>query len=240
MEGFVLRTIDYQEHAKLLYVYTESGIKSMIARGVKKMNSPLRHLAQSGNLITLELSTGKLPTLKDARLINHYPETKKDLIKTTVVATISELVTYNVADEDNHTKLFAFLKKVFHTIETTGYPDELLMVFELKFFHFLGYGLNLKDCHVCQTQANLAFDVNIGALVCTDHQQRHHSHIGPESYRYMQYYYYLDITAFTPQKLDMETRIRLFDTIDSLTSMHMGVKPKAKQILRTLITGGNA
>ncbi len=233
--GHVLRTIDYKDNSKLLYVYTNEGIKSMIARGVKKMQSPLSHLAQSSNLINMTLSQAKLPTLKEAALIDYYPEIKNDLIKTTIMDVINELIYYNVGDNDNHEKMLAFIQKVAKAIEQTNTPLEVLLIFELKFLYFTGYAVPLKHCHVCQGREDLAFDLYEGALVCPTHKEINHQYYGKEIYKPMQYYYYVDILQFKALELEHKTMKQLFDITTALCSMHLGFTSKAKKILLTLI-----
>jgi len=149
MEGHILRTIDYKESSMLLYVYTEKGIKSMIARGVKKLDSPLRHLAQPSNRIEMTLTSGNLPTLKEAMLIDRLPEIKDDFIKSTIMGLINELIYKTVTSDDNHPKLYGFLHKFTAALKTTDAPLELMLVFELKMLYFLGYAIPLRQCHVC-------------------------------------------------------------------------------------------
>jgi len=234
-EGYILRTIDYKDTSKLLYVYTETGIQSMIARGVKKMQSPLRHLAQTSNRIMMDLSSGKLPTLKDATLIDHHPSIKQDLVRSTVLSVINELIYYNVSAEDDHPKLFGFLKKFIEVLKTTDHPMELLMVFELKFLFFAGYAVPLRHCHVCKSEEGLAFDVHEGALVCANHKNPNHHYYEAEIYRPLRYYYYVDVLNFEGLSVDKPTLKTLHEAVNHLHSMHMGHTSKAKKILNSLI-----
>ncbi len=236
--GYILRTIDYKDNSKLLYLYTQSGIESLIARGVKKMNSPFRHMTQTQTLIDFDAGRGKLPTLKDAVLMDHFPDIKKDLIRTSVLSCVNELIYYNVTDHDNHEKLWQFLIKFTGALKKTSAPLELLPVFELKFLHFLGYGIGLRHCHVCKTRESLWFDLYEGALVCDRHKKPHHQNYDETVHRPLQYFYYCDITRFEPRRLDNKMLLRLYDVVDALHETHLGGKTKAKRMLRTLITGG--
>jgi len=234
MRGYILRTIDYRDNSKLLYAYTESGLQSMIARGVKKMESPLRHMSQSGMLLDMELSKGRLPTLKDAVLIDHFPIIKENFEKTTVLSCINELIYHNVGDNDNHAKLMAFLDKFLNALTHTTAPFELLLVFELKFLWFLGAGVHFKDCHICQSLQHLRFDQNQCAVVCQKHLEPSHTHYGSDIVRALRHYYYLDVTAFEPLSLDSKTVSVLHAITDELYREHLGYYGKAKTILKSL------
>ncbi|MFW5893244.1 MAG: DNA repair protein RecO, partial [Bacillota bacterium] len=144
IEGFILRTIDYKDTSRLLYAYTRKGHISMIARGVKKMTSPLRHQAQTHMRLEMDLSKGNLPTLKEARLIDHYPNIKADFIRSNALYAVSELIYFNVTGDDDHEKLYPFLIKVANALDASKAPLEILAIFEMKLLHFEGIGLNLK------------------------------------------------------------------------------------------------
>lgn len=234
IDAYVLRTIDYKEHGKLMYVYTNTGIQSAIARGVKKMQSPLRHLVQTGMLLRVDFSKGKFPTLKDAEMLHYFKHIKSDLIKTTCVSVINELIYYNVSNDDNHEKLFNFLIKVLHVLDHTDAPKEVLMVFELKFLYFLGYGIQFNRCAQCGKTTDLHLDFYTSMVVCTDHLDHDHDAINEDAFKPLKTYLHVDITTFEPLHLDIKTYKRLEQIIDALYDTHLSSRSKAKKILKTL------
>lgn len=236
MEGHILRTIDYKETSKLLYVYTDKGLISMIARGVKKMHSPLRHLAQVSNRIEMDLSSGTLPTLKDATLIDRLPAVKDDFLKSTIMGVINDLIYHTVTRDDDHAKLYAFVHKFTHALAKSDYPLEVMLVFELKMLHFLGYAVPLRHCHICKSTQGLTFDLHEGALVCETHTNAQHTNYPQAIYGPMQYYYYVDITTFTPRKLDRATLRDVHMVTEQLERMHLGFTPKARSLLKPFFT----
>ncbi len=233
-EAYILRTIDYQEHSKLIYMYTASGIKSGLARGVKKMQSPLRHLMQTGMLLSVDLSKGKLPTIKDAEMLTYYKSIKEDLIKTTIVSVINELIYYNVSDHDDHQKLFQFIKKVLDALSLSDSPLEILNVFELKFLYFLGYGIQFNRCSACSKVEPLFFDSHSGMVFCEEHLEHHQHALDKEAFAPLQYFLHVDIEKFKPLNLDKQKHQRLQAIIDDLYDVHLSARPKAKKILKSL------
>ena len=235
-EGFILKTIDYKDTSKLLYAYTEKGHASMLARGVKKMQSPLRHQAQTHMRLEMDLSKGNLPTLKEAKLLDHYPTIKADFIRSNVLYAISELIYYNVHQDDNHAKLYPFLLKIADTLKTTDAPLEILAIFEMKLLHFEGIGMNMRACDVCGETENLILDGDAGVLVCEAHAESAHHLFDHAVASALQYFYYVDILKFTPRGLsDVEMRL-IFEITDGLYSSHLGYHGKAKAILKSLLT----
>ena len=236
LEGFILKTIDYKDTSKLLYAYTKKGHISMIARGVKKMNSPLRHQAQTHMRLKMDLSSGKLPTLKEAQLIDHFPKIKADFIRSNCLYAISELIYHNVHPDDNHEKLYPFLLKVADTLKTTDTPLEALAIFEMKLLNFEGVGLNLRACDVCGRKEGLILDADSGVLVCETHANKAHHLIGENIAKAIQYFYYVDILTFVPMRLSEQEMRLVFEITDGLYKDHLGFHGKAKAILKSLLT----
>ncbi len=237
MRAYILKTIDYGDHGKILKAYTPTGLISMIARGAKKMESPLRHLTQTSMLIEADLSKGDFPTLKEARLLDHFPSIKDDFDKSTVLQCVNELIYVNVG-EDDHERLFGFLLRFIAKLAETNAPFELLALFELKFLWFLGAGVHLKDCHLCRKREDLLYDSREGALVCAacakDTTRTYH---GKEIPALLQYYYYADLAAFRPQGPDRAVMKTVLELTDALYAMHFDYRGKAKGVLKSLLDG---
>ncbi len=235
MKAYILRTIEYRDTSRLLYAYTEDGVKSMIARGVKKLQSPLGPLSQRGLLLEVDIGGGSLPTLKDAQLIDRFAPIKEDILKSTVLSTVEELIYYNVHRDDAHERLFDFLMRYIDVLARTDAPVELLLVFELKFLWFLGAGVYLKACHVCDAKEGLHYDAHQGALVCDAHAPGNHKLYGKDIYGPLRYYYYADINRFTPLHPGIDTISSLLGHTDALYRMHLGFRSKAKTIAKSLL-----
>ena len=169
MKAIILKTIPYQESAKLLYAYTPDGLKSMIGRGLYKMSSPLRLAADPFKLIDIDLSKSKLPTLKAVRLVAHYPKTKANYEKTLMPHIIGETILKNVTDDDDHPKLFSLLVKTLEGIEQSPDGFDFLALFMVKLIYFLGFGLGLGACQVCGRTDSLGFLSRDLTCVCEAH-----------------------------------------------------------------------
>ncbi len=233
IDAYVLRTIDYQDHGKLLYLYTDAGIKSAIARGVKKMQSPLRAFAQLGALLRVKLSKGALPTLKEAERIARHPQIGEDLLKTSVAAVIRELIYYNISDDDDHIKLLGFVKKFLKALNDTSDPKQLLMLFQLKLLYFLGYGVRFDRCGQCGSTRELLLDAHTGMVLCKAHSDASHT-LDEAAFTPLRTMLHAEIETFTPIPLDASTQKRLEALIESWYEHHLSSKPKALAILKTL------
>lgn len=169
MKAIILRTIPYQENAKLLYAYTAQGMVSMVGRGLFKMHSPLKIAADPFKLIDIELTSKRLPTLKAATLVAHYPNTKANYEKTLMPHIIGETLLKNVTEDDDHRKLFSLLIKTLEGIEQSPDGFDFLAMFMFKLLYFLGFGMGLGACHECGKTASLGTNARSLKTVCEAH-----------------------------------------------------------------------
>ncbi|MFH5880822.1 DNA repair protein RecO [Liberiplasma polymorphum] len=233
--AYILKTVDYQEYSKLVYFYTDTGLHSALARGIKKFTSPFRHLIQPGNIVKLTLTKGKLPTLKDAEKTVYYPKIKEDLVKSTITSVINELIYYNLSKDDNHQKLFPFILKTIPIINESESPLEILMIFEMKMLHFLGYGIDFNQCHVCQSKENLFFNSHTSMVTCHAHTTNSDHHLNENDFMPLKYFLHVDISQHKKLELSIEETLQYMKIIDSLYTHHLGNTLKSKQILYTLL-----
>ena len=235
IDAYILKTIDYQEHSKLVYFYTPEGQKSAIARGVKKLDSPLRHLIQPSTLAQFDLSKGKLPTVKDGMSLQYYPNIKQDLIKSTVLSTVNDLIYFNVSETDDHPKLFRFLKKFIHQLNKSEHSLELLMVFEMKLLAFLGYFINFKHCYVCQEADALTMEIGTGLIACKQHASSERETITENVYAPLKYYLHCDILEFKSFDVSSSELTSLAQIINAMYQSHLAFSSKSKKLLMTLL-----
>lgn len=239
IEAYILRTLDYRESSRLLYLYTPNGLQSALARGVKKMDAPYRHLAQTGHLVEIGLSSGRLPTVKVMQRLELYLPLKQSLIAQTVSHVAQELIYFNTTETDDHARLYSFLKKWLKQLEShaehSWAPLELLLIFELKFFYLLGYGIRFASCHVCGADTGLYFEPNTAMVACQNHVDQLNQALHGTQFNLLKWALHLEITHYAPQSTSKELLQPLMQRIDGLHSMFLGHIPKSRTILHTLL-----
>ncbi len=234
IEGIVLKSLDYKDSSKILYLYTEKGLLSIIAHGVKKMNNINRFLSQNGNLIRFTHSSGKFPSLKEGELINDYPKIKEDILAYTYMNHIMELVNNTISEDLNHSKMFSFLKRLFNLFNDQYNPEILSFVFELKLLFFLGYGLNFKKCNICGKTENLVFSIDSGGLVCPEHLSFKQESYGSDIYKILISLYYIDISDFEIPIVTDNQLVIIRHIIDQLFDQYVSFRTKSRKILLQL------
>jgi DNA repair protein RecO (recombination protein O) len=233
-KAFVLNSIDYKESSKILYLYTTKGNTSVLAHGVKKMNSINRFLSQNGTLISLDTTTAKLPSLRDGEMINDYEMIKKDLDKYTYMNHIMELVRNVISDDSNHDKMFTFLEKLFEKMNN-GFDEEILtFIFELKLLYFVGYGLNFRSCSICDENLNLVFNASSGGLICNHHLSFNDLAYDESIYSIIKKLYFIDIDKETLTEIEPNERVIIRNIIDMLYDEFISFKTKSRDILKQI------
>lgn len=235
IDAYVLHQVNYKDTSKILYLYSDQGHHTVIAHGVKKLNSVNRFLSQVGNKIRLEINPDKdMSSLKDGELLHDYEPIKQDIMRYTYMSHILQLVRNTISPDLDHPKMMGFLDKLFSLMET-GEDEELLsFVFELKLLFFLGHGLHLTGCTMCEEDENLVFHISSGGLVCQSHLHPSDTYYEPETYTQLMILYYMDITQTTLPEFTPNDRVRIRHIIDLLYDEFVGYQTKSREILRQL------
>ena len=233
VEGIVCRVLDYKDSSKILYLYTKSGQKNIIARGVKKLSSLNRNLSQVGNIISFGDSNKELDTLRDGELIDDFESIHFDLEAFTYLSHMLEL-TYSVIDQqNNHQKMYHFLKRLMKLMNEGMNPEILSIIFELKLLHFLGYGLNFKGCTQCDSH-DLVFSVSDGGLICIRHVMPSSATFDEKIYTKLKAFYFMDIDEFYDIQLSQNERIMIRHILDLLYEEYVGYHSKSRTILKQI------
>ncbi len=226
MKIYIIKAIDYQDHSRILYGLSDQGLISMLARGVKKMNSPLRHLAHPGLLIDVTLSQGKLPTIKEAHVLEHYPQAKEDLIKLTVHHLCGEIIYQNVTKDDDFGKLLTFLERTFKALEANAEPTQIALLFELKMLAFLGFALGFS-----REDTARVFDLSLYEIV----ERPSIKTLEKQTYEDFRKLYYADVSQFTPLNLEPHTLRLYLDVTSQLYQKHLDFKAHSKALLLSFL-----
>jgi DNA repair protein RecO (recombination protein O) len=140
IQGLIYKVQPYQEHARLLFVYTKMGKKTLLAQGSQKINHPNRILSQYLTLIEFKESSKSFITLSESKILNDYQEIKQDFEKTRSAAFILEIIDQLIVDNYHHEFIFTEVVDALNSKNTL----ESSLSFSIKILKVLGYQLNLK------------------------------------------------------------------------------------------------
>ncbi len=140
MEGLIYRVQPYQENARLLFVYTPKGKKTLLAQGSQKMNQVSRVLSQFLTHIEFKESEKTFVTLAESKIVNDFSIIKNDFHQTKSAALILEIIDHLIVENYNH-------QVIFHEMMLALNSDkihEASMSFAIKILKPLGYPLDLS------------------------------------------------------------------------------------------------
>ena len=140
MEGIIYKVQPYQEHARLLFVYTKHGKKTLLAQGSQKLNNQNRILSQYLTQIEFKDSEKSFVTLAEAKIINDFSKIKEDYTLTKQAALMLEIIDQLVVDNYHHQEVSRDLIEALSS-EHLGISA---LSFALKMLKPLGYPLDLN------------------------------------------------------------------------------------------------
>jgi DNA repair protein RecO (recombination protein O) len=140
MEGLIYKVQPYQEHARLLFVYTKNGKKTLLAQGSQKVNHPSRILAQYLTHIEFREGTKSFLTLAESKILDDFSKIKSDYHQTQSAAIILEIIDHLIVDEYQHHHIYDEMMKALKS------PDITLssLSFTLKILKPLGYAIDMQ------------------------------------------------------------------------------------------------
>ncbi|MDE6047429.1 MAG: DNA repair protein RecO [Anaeroplasmataceae bacterium] len=162
MEGIVLKTIDYKEKSKLVYLYTPSGIISVKALDASKTKLGF---ITTLNQVEFEMSSGKLPTVIEYSLKKSFYSIYESLTKVGVLTPILDII-FHLEEGVNHRRIYSFLIQTLNELLDTELPYQILSIFLVKMLAVFGIKPELKKCVRCSKTNLVNFSCLEGGALC--------------------------------------------------------------------------
>lgn len=164
MEGIVIKTIDYKEKSKIVYLYTSFGMKSIKALDVLRTKLGF---VTTLNVVDFEMSKGNLPTVTEYTLKDNFYSLYEDLTKVGVLAPILDILQH-LEEEVNHTRIYSFVIQILKALRETKEPYYILSLFLVKMLAVFGVRPVLKQCIHCKGTRIVNFSILEGGALCAN------------------------------------------------------------------------
>lgn len=167
-QGIVLKTIDYQENSKIIYLLTNNGIKSAVVRSAKNLKSHTYSYAQP--LVKIEFEIKKDRFIGAYKILDNYNNIKLNFEKLTHSLKIIEIC-YTLGDHITDSNLFFdFTNQVLDLINKNEYNSDIFeLIFKIKTLYLLGVAPVFSKCVSCGNNTNLiGFSFNNGGMKCSN------------------------------------------------------------------------
>lgn len=216
IEGFVLNTLKYGENSKILNILTnDKGIIGVISKGCLKEKSKLRVVSANFVYAVFHIyyKENKLGTLISADVINYLINTKSDIEKLGYLSYLSEL-TKNVYKHSNNPNIYDIFISAIKKQEEGFNSKVITNIVEIKFLNYLGVGLYLDGCVVCDEGKVVSISHNKGGYVCSKHRTTEPLY-DASVLKMIKLYYYVDISKISELNIkdDVINQIDNFLTI---------------------------
>lgn len=144
-KAIVISSLKYQEKSLIVKCFTLSdGLKSYFvpnAFSAKKSNQKIAYF-QPLTLLEIEANhknKGTLEHFKEIKLSNAYHTINTDIIKSTIVIFLSEILHHSIQEEEKNEGLFTFLETAFLWLDTHEETANFHLILLLEVTKFLGF-----------------------------------------------------------------------------------------------------
>ncbi|WP_297634672.1 DNA repair protein RecO [uncultured Clostridium sp.] len=234
--GVIIKAIDYKEHDKLIWIYTEEfGKITAIAKGAKKSKSKLFSVTSPLCYSDYMLFKGKnLFNLQEGRIINSFKGLMNNLDKLTYASYLCELVDIALEEGDSNKNLYIEFVKTLYLLDTDAIDYELLVrSFELKILKATGYGINLEQCSICRKKIRTSnyINMNIYSGICNECDKRGSIPISKEAFAALKFLNKIDASRIYMMKLTPEIKKEIEKINLYFIETSYSRKPKSLEML---------
>jgi DNA repair protein RecO (recombination protein O) len=179
--GLVIRLADFSESSRVVTFFTKDfGKVPLLAKGAKRLKGPFESaldLLATCDLVFLRKSSGSLGILTEARLVERFHNSGRELSRLYGGYYIAELLEGLTEEFDPHPGLYEEALQGLRRLEDVAVDPRLAIVhFEFAVLRETGHLPNFEDCVVCGRttvgRAPYAFWVSQGGVLCRDCQKQ--------------------------------------------------------------------
>ena len=233
--GIVLKTQDYKENDKLLWILTEEyGKISAIAKGARKSKNKNFSNTLPFCFGEYVLFKGRaLYTLNEGRIIDSFQDVLNNYDTLIYGSYFNELVDIAL-EEENCSSIFKEIIKAFFLMRNGAVDlDILARAFEIKLLKATGYGISLENCAVCGEKIKncdyISFQFYGG--VCENCEKQYGTFISGPAYNGIKFLSRVDLEKIGRLNLDEKTKLEINKVLTTFIELNYRRKPKSLSLL---------
>lgn len=144
-EAIVISSLKYAEADLIVKCYTrKSGLRTYLLRGILKSRKGKFKTSMFQPLTQLELvakhkDKGTMEYLQEARIIQHYSSLHTNVIKSTLVLFLSEVLRSAIQEEEQNEQLYHYLESTFNWLDMHDNIANFHLLFMLNLTRYLGF-----------------------------------------------------------------------------------------------------
>ena len=231
-EGIVVKTINYKESSKIIYLITDEGMQSIEVKGANKISG---HSHIYSSLLSKIMFSEDKHFFKSGKVLHNYVNIKNDIEKLNVSIQLLEFV-YTLIEHINDYHLFYhFFDEILELINDKNNYKFYEAIFYIKTLYLLGIAPSLNKCVECGNNKNLlGFVFNKGGLICKDCYRSEYSLYDFDTINDIIYLYYtkLDVLKENEKEMNFE-KIKAFYT--RYYEEYLGYVSKSSKIMSKIL-----
>lgn len=143
-KAIVISALRYQEKSLIVKCFTQSaGLKSYFVRNAFS-GKTAQKIAYFQPLTILEIEAvhknkGTLENFKEIRLASAFNSSATDVVKSTIILFVSEILHHSIREEEKNEDLFAFLETALHWLDNHDEIANFHLILLLEITKFLGF-----------------------------------------------------------------------------------------------------
>ncbi|MGC4040804.1 MAG: DNA repair protein RecO [Flavobacterium sp.] len=144
-KAIVISSLKYQEKSLIVKCFTQSdGLKSYFvpsAFSTKKSNQKIAYF-QPLSILEIEAShknKGTLEHFKEIKLAHAYQTISSDIVKSSIVFFLSEVILHSIHEEEKNDNLFAFLESALIWLDAHDEMANFHLILMIEMTKFLGF-----------------------------------------------------------------------------------------------------
>lgn len=144
-KALVISALKYGEADLIVRCFTEeSGVKSYILRRILKskkgkLRTAMFQPATQLELVAMHKDKGTLESIREAKVIQPYVSLHTDVLKSSVVLFLSEMLRNAIQEEEENRPLYAFLEHAFLWLDLHRQTANFHLFFLLELTKYLGF-----------------------------------------------------------------------------------------------------
>jgi DNA repair protein RecO (recombination protein O) len=144
-KAIVISSLKYQEKSLIVKCFTQSdGLKSYFVQSAFSSKKNNQKIAYFQPLTVLEIEAnhknkGTLEHFKEIKLASAYQTINVDVVKSTIVIFLSEMLHHSIQEEEKNEDLFTFLETALLWLDTHEETANFHLILLLEITKFLGF-----------------------------------------------------------------------------------------------------
>ncbi len=173
-DAIVLDSHDHGESDLIITLYCrDNGRITAIAKGAKKSKRRFVNKLELFSFLQVTLrqrNSNSLALLQEAELHSGFIQLRQNFTKYTAASVIREFTLFAIRDGEEDERFYQLLLWSLHMLNKGEPHLQIVMLFLLRFYDYIGYRPELRHCFSCGiselSSSDFRFNTSTGSLIC--------------------------------------------------------------------------